>query len=147
MTDPTNDPYWQGPDERARMPVDHDPVNRPSHYLLPSGIEVIQAIEHLPFCRGAAVKYIIRAGNKAGADELQDLKKARWNIKREIRRMEALRAAPCEVGPECVEVTPGIATFQEDDGSTTEVDFASRIVTYVPPPKAKAKRAAKRRAR
>lgn len=152
MTTPKNDPYWQGPDERAGVPTEHDPVNRPSHYMLPSGIQVMQAIEHLPFCRGAAVKYIIRAGNKAGADEVEDLKKARWNIDNEIERIgRALRAAPCEVGPTLDAsgsvmasgsrtynrpLGSHVATFTEDDGSTTEVDFSTRTVTKIPAKKA-----------
>jgi Protein of unknwon function (DUF3310). len=73
-------------------PLDHpfvsenDPVNHPDHYKShPSGVECIQITEHMNFCRGNAMKYIWRAGSKG--DELEDLKKARWYIDREIRRL------------------------------------------------------------
>ncbi|MFI2909438.1 DUF3310 domain-containing protein [Streptomyces sp. PDY-4] len=66
-----------------------DAVNHPSHYTwLPNGIEVIDLTEHLSFNRGNAVKYIARAGRKNSATELEDLRKARWYIDREISRME-----------------------------------------------------------
>lgn len=156
MTTPKNDPYWQGPDERAGVPTEHDPVERPSHYILPSGIEVIQAVEHLPLCRGAAVQYILRAGHKAGVDEIEDLKKARWNIEREIRRMEALRAAPCEVGSDlCPEHGVPLTFRRPDDmnevGGCEACDadptfYESRMVTYVPPQKKAPKKAITRRA-
>lgn len=64
-----------------------DPVARPAHYTAhPSGVECIQITEHLNFCLGNAVKYIWRAGLKEGSDEIQDLRKARWYIEREIDR-------------------------------------------------------------
>lgn len=64
-----------------------DAVNRPAHYTShPSGIEAIQVTEHMTFCAGAAVKYIWRAGLKG--DAVEDLKKARWMIDREIARLE-----------------------------------------------------------
>ncbi|WAB08815.1 hypothetical protein SEA_SUCCESS_28 [Streptomyces phage Success] len=67
-----------------------DSVNHPSHYTwLPNGLEVIDLTEHMNFNRGNAVKYIARAGRKSKATELEDLKKARWYIEREIFRMEA----------------------------------------------------------
>lgn len=63
-----------------------DPVNHPPHYNgHPSGVECIQIVEHMNFCRGNAVKYIWRAGEKG--DEVEDLKKARWYIDREIARL------------------------------------------------------------
>ena len=41
----------------------NDPVNHPRHYTShPSGIEVIQITEHMNFCLGNAVKYILRGG-------------------------------------------------------------------------------------
>ncbi|MGQ5602970.1 DUF3310 domain-containing protein [Streptomyces sp. EKS3.2] len=67
-----------------------DSVNHPSHYTwLPNGLEVIDLTEHMNFNRGNAVKYVARAGRKSKATELEDLKKARWYIDREISRMEA----------------------------------------------------------
>ena len=64
-----------------------DPVNHPAHYTQhPSGVECIQITEHMNFCRGNAVKYIWRAGEKG--NEVEDLKKARWYLDREIQRLE-----------------------------------------------------------
>ena len=65
----------------------HDPVNHPQHYTEhPSGVECIQITEHMSFCLGNAVKYIWRADLKH--DAIEDLKKARWYIDREIQRRE-----------------------------------------------------------
>lgn len=59
----------------------------PGHYRShPSGIECIQVTEHMGFCLGNAVKYIWRAGLKN--DAIEDLKKARWYLDREIARQE-----------------------------------------------------------
>ena len=64
-----------------------DMVNHPEHYTShPSGIEVIQITEHMNFCLGNSVKYILRAGLKG--DAIEDLKKARWYIDREIGRLD-----------------------------------------------------------
>jgi hypothetical protein len=64
-------------------------VNHPSHYTShPSGVECIQITEHLNFCLGNAIKYLWRAGLKDGADEIQDLEKAIWYLKREIQRRQ-----------------------------------------------------------
>ncbi len=65
----------------------HDSVNHPAHYTSSaSGIECIQVTEHMNFCIGNAVKYLWRAGLKG--DAVEDLKKARWYIEREIQRLE-----------------------------------------------------------
>lgn len=67
----------------------NDPVNHPAHYTEhPSGVECIQITEHLNFCVGNAIKYLWRAGLKG--DAVEDLKKARWYIAREIKRLETL---------------------------------------------------------
>lgn len=62
-------------------------VNHPNHYNI-GGIEVIDFIESwsLGFSLGNAIKYIARAPYKN--NELEDLKKARWYIDREIQRLE-----------------------------------------------------------
>ena len=65
----------------------HDPVEHPAHYCR-NGVELIEIIESLPYCRGAAIKYIYRAGVKAQDTELEDLRKARWMIDREIARIK-----------------------------------------------------------
>ncbi|MFJ3634651.1 DUF3310 domain-containing protein [Streptomyces sp. NPDC090112] len=68
-------------------------VDHPSHYTwLPNGLEVIDLTENLNFNRGNGVKYIVRAGRKDAATELQDLKKARWYIDREIQRLNKEQA-------------------------------------------------------
>lgn len=69
----------------------HDMVSHPPHYTAhPSGIEHIEVTEHFNFCRGSVIKYIWRAGSKGGpAQEIEDLKKARWYLDREIKRLEA----------------------------------------------------------
>jgi hypothetical protein len=66
-----------------------DPIN-PTHYKShPSGIECIQITEHFNFCRGNAIKYLWRAGEKG--DVIEDLRKARWYVDREIERIEKMR--------------------------------------------------------
>lgn len=71
----------------------HDVVNHPSHYTSDSGLEAIEVIE--AFFHGNAFlantfKYIARAGKKGGvAKRLEDLKKARWYLEREIKLEEA----------------------------------------------------------
>jgi hypothetical protein len=62
-----------------------DPVDHPPHYTAhPSGVECIQITEHMGFNLGNAVKYIWRADLKA--DAIEDLKKARWYLGRELER-------------------------------------------------------------
>jgi len=64
-----------------------DAVNHPKHYTKhPSGVECIQITEHMGFNLGNAVKYVWRADLKN--DALEDLKKARWYIDREIQKRE-----------------------------------------------------------
>lgn len=64
----------------------HDPVNHPAHYTShPSGVECIDVTEHMNFCIGNATKYLWRAGLKD--DAIEDLRKARWYIDREIERL------------------------------------------------------------
>lgn len=68
----------------------NDPVNRPTHYTQhPSGIECIQITEHMGFNLGNALKYIWRCDLKA--DAIEDLKKARWYIDREIAKRERMK--------------------------------------------------------
>lgn len=68
-----------------------DMVNHPPHYTShPSGVECIQVTEHLNFCLGNAIKYIWRSSDKG--DQIENLKKARWYVDREIARLEKLKA-------------------------------------------------------
>lgn len=66
-----------------------DAVNHPVHYTThPSGVECIQITEHMNFCRGNAMKYIWRAGEKGSeSEEIEDLRKAVWYLAREIERL------------------------------------------------------------
>jgi hypothetical protein len=67
----------------------NDMVNHPPHYTShPSGVETITITEHMGFCLGNAVKYIMRADYKG--NKLEDLKKARWYIDREIDRIQSI---------------------------------------------------------
>lgn len=72
-----------------------DNVNHPAHYTT-GKIEVIDFIEdkELNFNLGNVVKYVARCGRKKSsgksidAKALEDLKKARWYIEREITTRE-----------------------------------------------------------
>jgi len=64
-------------------------VNHPKHYNAhPSGVECIVVVEHMTFNVGNAIKYLWRAGLKGSAPLVEDLKKARWYLDREIQRLE-----------------------------------------------------------
>ena len=67
---------------------EEDVVNHPEHYKA-GGVETIDFIEakKLGFHLGNVVKYISRAGIKSH-NPLEDLKKARWYLNREIERLE-----------------------------------------------------------
>jgi hypothetical protein len=73
----------------SKEPLKKDEVNNPAHYT-DGKIEVIDFIEDkkLGFHLGNAIKYIARAGKKDASKKLQDLKKAEWYLKREIKNME-----------------------------------------------------------
>ena len=66
-------------------------VSHPPHYAdgWSNGAEVIDLTEHLSFCAGNVVKYVCRAGRKDPDKYVEDLKKARWYLDREIARVEA----------------------------------------------------------
>ena len=64
----------------------NDNVNHPKHYNShPSGVECIEITEYFNFNIGNAVKYCWRAGLKG--EQVEDLRKARWYIDREISRI------------------------------------------------------------
>lgn len=66
----------------------YEKVDHPPHYNAnPSGVECITVVEHMSFNVGNAVKYLWRAGIKPQADQLEDLKKAKWYIERELQRV------------------------------------------------------------
>ena len=65
----------------------NDSIHKPKHYTEhPSGIECIQVTEHMGFNLGNAIKYIWRCDLKK--DAIEDLKKAKWYIDREISKRE-----------------------------------------------------------
>jgi len=73
------------PYNKTEKPM-NDNVNHPKHYTEhPSGIECIEITEHMNFCVGNAIKYLWRAGLKG--EQVEDLRKARWYIDREIARI------------------------------------------------------------
>ena len=67
----------------------YENVDHPPHYTK-GGIETIDFIEakELNYYRGNVVKYVTRAGHKPNTPELEDLKKARFYLDREICRLE-----------------------------------------------------------
>lgn len=76
---------------RARRPEAEaagagDAIN-PAHYKF-GDFEAIQICERFGFCRGNAVKYLLRAGRKDPAKTVEDLRKAVWYIQREISGLE-----------------------------------------------------------
>lgn len=77
-------PYRMTRDQKEKSMNDN--VNHPKHYTShPSGVECIQVTEHMSFNLGNAVKYIWRSDLKG--KEIEDLRKARWYIDREIERL------------------------------------------------------------
>jgi hypothetical protein len=84
-----------GQEKGQTMGEQDDAVNHPAHYTF-GPIEVINAIEawELNFARGCIVKYVVRAGRKGETEEarrrteIEDLKKARWYIDKEVKRLE-----------------------------------------------------------
>lgn len=84
---------------------DHDPVNHPKHYTShPSGVECITITEHMGFCVGNAIKYLWRADEKNG---LEDLKKAAWYINREIEKREIAKSETFRLEPVIAEQVHG----------------------------------------
>ena len=72
----------------------NDYINHPQHYQSESGVECIEAIEAalgrdgtVAYCRGAAMKYVWRAGRKG--DAADDLRKAAWYCERAAKLLEA----------------------------------------------------------
>lgn len=63
-----------------------DPINPTQYKAHPSGVACITVTEHFCFNLGNCIKYIWRADLKANA--IEDLKKARWYLDREIQKRE-----------------------------------------------------------
>ena len=72
-------------------------VDHPPHYKS-GGLEAIDVIDAfgLGFCLGNTIKYVLRAGRKGEDGDrerklIEDLKKARWYLDREITVREKAR--------------------------------------------------------
>lgn len=90
--------------ERTRIVMDsfitdekpvEDVVNHPAHYTTGpwkcgcgETIQPLWIARHMSFARGNCVKYFLRAGLKDPAKEIEDLKKARFYLDDEIKRLE-----------------------------------------------------------
>jgi len=74
-----------------RVVSEGDAVDHPPHYNQVPGIECIDVVKWFNFNRGAAIKYLWRAGHKD--DAIEDLKKAIRYIQYEIERMEEVQRA------------------------------------------------------
>ncbi len=102
-------------DELLKQQCADDRVNHPSHYGGGDNpYEAIKIIEAwgLNFSLGNAVKYIIRAGQKEGADEVEDLRKAKWYVNRELEQSIARAGRNAERSHE--------ASDQERSGTRSE---------------------------
>lgn len=75
--------WWVGASD-LRLVDEPDAVQHPAHYTWLGGIEVIDITEHLGFCLGNVVKYVLRADHKG--KPIEDLEKAQWYLAREIKR-------------------------------------------------------------
>ena len=100
----------------------NDPINHPSHYTWLkqlAGIEVIDITRHMNFNLGNVLKYVLRAGRKTydGASEreaaIRDLKKARWYIDDEIKR---IANAPPTEAERTTRVVRNILNDEKNDG-------------------------------
>jgi len=74
-------------------PASKETVVHPDHYNLhPSGVECIEIVRHMNFNLGNAMKYIWRCGLKDNTTDIEDLKKARFYIDDELKRLEGNNA-------------------------------------------------------
>ena len=79
------------PDPHKEPGVMSETVNHPAHYGgADNPYEAIKVIEAwgLGFCLGNSIKYISRAGKKDPSRNIEDLRKARWYLDREIANLE-----------------------------------------------------------
>lgn len=72
-----------------------DNVNRPKHYQSDTGIECIDAIRaalglegFISHCRGTAIKYAWRSGNKDELAYAEDLRKGAWYLNKAAEAIE-----------------------------------------------------------
>ena len=78
-----------------------DPINAPAHYQAvchcPNcghAIEAISITERFSFVVGNALKYLLRAGRKDGADAAQDYGKAAWYATRAAQQARSATERP-----------------------------------------------------
>ncbi len=64
-------------------------VNPPHYKSHPSGVECIQITRHFNNNLGNVIKYVWRAGKKENNSTRQDLKKALYYLKDEIKRVSS----------------------------------------------------------
>lgn len=78
-------------EDEEKEPETPELVEHPAHYGGDTVYEVIKVIRAwgLGFVLGNVVKYVARAGKKPGNSKLQDLKKARDYLNKEIEELEA----------------------------------------------------------
>lgn len=70
----------------------YDNVEKPKHYNShPSGVECITVVQHMCYNLGNAVKYIWRSDEDLKLDDIEDLEKSIWYIKKEIERRKDLK--------------------------------------------------------
>lgn len=85
---------------KRKTPDFTDKVNHPRHYNL-GKIECIEFIEDQghgkSFVIGNALKYLVRAGAKG--DEIEDLEKVLWYVRRRIEQVKAERSGKPMVRP------------------------------------------------
>lgn len=74
---------------QANPSVEHNAVSHPSYYC-EGGIETLDFIlaKKMDFLLGQVCKYIVRAGKKNPATEVEDLEKARFYLDRKIRLLK-----------------------------------------------------------
>ncbi|MBM4592650.1 DUF3310 domain-containing protein [Rhodococcus hoagii] len=83
----------------------NDLVNNPSHYQTENGLEAIDVIDAFfvdNHYRATTFKYLARAGKKDGSPELQDLRKARFYLDRDIARFEEAERIKAEAEAEFI---------------------------------------------
>lgn len=81
--------------DKVNKQLFHDNVNHPKHYTShPSGIECIEVVRHYNYDIGNAIKYLWRNGLKSEEGmsdvdkQIEDLEKAIWYIKDEIKHIK-----------------------------------------------------------
>lgn len=75
--------------EEEKKHYTYDVISKPKHYNSdPSGVEPITITQHMSFCLGNVIKYVMRSKYKGS--ELEDLKKAYQYLEWEIQRLEVL---------------------------------------------------------